>query len=596
MRIRYTILTIITVLLSSCSTPNNIQGGVSSTSSIASQVGIDILKKGGNAFDAIVATGFTLAVTSPSNGNLGGGGFLVAYTADGEAISLDFREKAPELSYETMFLDENKQYSRDLALNSHKSSGVPGTVNGLLKIFNDYGSGNFTLEEIMAPAIDYAENGYPINGVAAQGFDSYKALFLNDEGSAKIFVKDINNDILDIQQAFINGELSQEDYRKKLANIDEWQEGDILIQKDLANTLKRIAKNGNSGFYSGKTAELIIEEMIANNGFITKEDLLNYNSVYREPVIGTYRNNQIISMGPPSSGGALLVQMFNMIENFDIKSMERNSTEFVHLLTEVQRLAYADRAIHLGDPDFWPNPIPMLTSKEYAKERLSLISMNSATRSTEIAAGKNLSKESVETTHYSVMDNQGNVVGITTTLNMSYGNKKIVDGAGFLLNNEMDDFSSKPGTANAFGLIGYKANAIAPFKRPLSSMSPTIIIDSEGTPILTIGAAGGSRIITAVLQNIISVIDHDLNIQQAIDMPRTHSQWLPDNLRYEKNSLTKETIANLEALNHIFEHDGVVERGVYGLAQTHGVQLKNNKFITGFDKRGKYDENEGITY
>ena len=227
---------------------------------------------------------------------------------------------------------------------------------------------------------------------------------------------------------------------------------------------------------------------------------------------------------------------------------------------------------------------------------LSLISMNSATRSTEIAAGKNISKESVETTHYSVMDNQGNVVGITTTLNMSYGNKKIVDGAGFLLNNEMDDFSSKPGIGNAFGLIGYKANAIAPFKRPLSSMSPTIIIDSEGTPILTIGAAGGSRIITAVLQTIISVVDHDLNIQQAIDIPRTHSQWLPDNLRYEKNSLTKKTISELEVLNHIFEHDGAVERGVYGLAQTHGVQLKNNKFITGFDKRGKYDENEGITY
>jgi len=596
MRIHYIILTAIALLCASCNTQNNMQGGVSSTSSIASQVGIDILKKGGNAFDAIVATGFTLAVTSPSNGNLGGGGFLVAYTADGEAISLDFREKAPELSYETMFLDENKQYSRNLALNSHKSSGVPGTVNGLLKIFSDYGSGNFTLEEIMAPAIDYAENGYPINGVAAQGFDSYKALFLNDEGSAKIFIKDINNDILDIQQAFMNGEFSQEEYGKKLANIDEWQEGDILIQKDLANTLKRIAKNGNSGFYSGKTAELIIQEMVANNGFITKEDLLNYHSVYREPIIGTYRNNQIISMGPPSSGGALLVQMFNMIENFDIKSMERNSTEFVHLLTEVQRLAYADRAIHLGDPDFWPSPIPMLTSKEYAKERLSLISMSSATRSTEIAAGKNLSKESVETTHYSVMDNQGNVAGITTTLNMSYGNKKIVDGAGFLLNNEMDDFSSKPGTANAFGLIGYKANAIAPFKRPLSSMSPTIIIDSEGTPILTIGAAGGSRIITAVLQTIISVVDHNLNIQEAIDTPRTHSQWLPDNLRYEKNSLTKETINELEELNHIFEHDGVVERGVYGLAQTHGVQLKDNKFITGFDKRGKYDENEGITY
>ena len=596
MRIHYIILTAIALLSASCSTQKNMQGGVSSTSSIASQVGIDILKKGGNAFDAIVATGFTLAVTSPSNGNLGGGGFLVAYTADGEAISLDFREKAPELSYETMFLDENEQYSRDLALNSHKSSGVPGTVNGLLKIFSDYGSGNFTLEEIMAPAIDYAENGYPINGVAAEGFDSYKALFLNDEGSAKIFIKDINNNILDIQQAFINGELSQEEYRVKLANIDEWKKGDILIQKDLANTLKRIAKNGNAGFYSGKTAELIIQEMVANSGFITKEDLLNYHSVYRDPIIGTYRNNQIISMGPPSSGGALLVQMFNMIENFDMKSMERNSTEFVHLLTEVQRLAYADRAIHLGDPDFWPSPIPILTSKEYAKERLSLISMNSATRSTEIAAGKNLSKESLETTHYSAIDNEGNVVGITTTLNMSYGNKKVVDGAGFLLNNEMDDFSSKPGTANAFGLIGYKANAIAPFKRPLSSMSPTIIIDNEGTPILTIGAAGGSRIITAVLQTIISVVDHDLNIQEAIDAPRTHSQWLPDNLRYEKNSLTKKTISELEALNHIFEHGGAVERGVYGLAQVHGVQLKDDKLITGFDKRGKHDENEGITY
>lgn len=572
------------------------QGGVSSTSSIASQVGIDILKKGGNAFDAIVATGFTLAVTSPSNGNLGGGGFLVAYTADGEAISLDFREKAPELSYETMFLDENKEYNRNLALNSHKSSGVPGTVNGLLRILNDYGSGNFTLEEIMAPAIDYAENGYPINGVAAQGFDFYKSSFLSDEGSAKIFIKDINNDIMDIKNSFMNGEISEEIYAKKLANIDEWKEGDILIQKDLANTLRRIAANGNSGFYSGETAELIIKEMVANNGFITKEDLLNYHSIYREPIIGTYRGNQIISMGPPSSGGVLLVQMLNMIESFDIKTMERNSTEFVHLLTEVQRLAYADRAIHLGDPDFWPNPIPMLTSKKYAKERLSLISMNSATRSTEIAAGRNLAKESLETTHYSVMDNKGNVVGITTTLNMSYGNKKIVDGAGFLLNNEMDDFSSKPGTGNAFGLIGYKANAIAPFKRPLSSMSPTIIVDSEGTPILTIGAAGGSRIITSVLQNIISILDHGLNIQEAIDVPRTHSQWLPDILRYEKNSLTKETISELEELNHIFEHDGVVERGVYGLAQTHGVQLKDNKFITGFDKRGRYDKNEGITY
>ena len=596
MRIDYTILTSILLLFFSCNTPENSKGGVSSTSSIASQVGIDILEQGGNAFDAIVATGFTLAVTSPSNGNLGGGGFLVAQTSDGEKISLDFREEAPALSYETMFLDENQEYSRDLALNSHKSSGVPGTVNGLIQIFNDYGSGKFTLEELLVPAIFYAENGHRINAEAAQGFDSYKALFLNDEGSTKIFVKNVDDTILNIQKAFQDGKLSQEDYTKQLASIDEWLPGDLLVQTDLANTLKRIAKYGNAGFYDGKTAELIINEMDLNDGFITKEDLLSYKSIYRDPIVGTYRGNKIISMGPPSSGGALLVQMLNMLENFDIKSMERNSTEFVHLLTEVQRLAYADRAIHLGDPDFWPNPIPMLTSKTYAKERLALISMDSATRSTEIAAGKNLPPESIETTHYSVMDKEGNVAGITTTLNMSYGSKKVVDGAGFLLNNEMDDFSSKPGTANAFGLVGYKANAIQPFKRPLSSMSPTLVIDTNGTPIVTIGAAGGSRIITAVLQNIISIIDHGLNIQEAIDFPRTHSQWLPDNLRYEKGALTQQTINELEELNHLFEHDGVTENGLYGIAQTHGVHFKNKQFITGFDKRGSYDENEGITY
>ncbi|MDC0917731.1 gamma-glutamyltransferase [Candidatus Marinimicrobia bacterium] len=596
MRIDYTILTSILLLFSSCNTPENSKGGVSSTSSIASQVGIDILEQGGNAFDAIVATGFTLAVTSPSNGNLGGGGFLVAQTSDGEKISLDFREEAPALSYETMFLDENQEYSRDLALNSHKSSGVPGTVNGLIQIFNDYGSGKFTLEELLVPAIFYAENGHRINAEAAQGFDSYKALFLNDEGSTKIFVKNVDDTILNIQKAFQDGKLSQEDYTKQLASIDEWLPGDLLVQTDLANTLKRIAKYGNAGFYDGETAELIIREMDLNDGFITKEDLLSYKSIYRDPIVGTYRGNKIISMGPPSSGGALLVQMLNMLENFDIKSMERNSTEFVHLLTEVQRLAYADRAIHLGDPDFWPNPIPMLTSKTYAKERLALISMDSATRSTEIAAGKNLPQESIETTHYSVMDKEGNVVGITTTLNMSYGSKKVVDGAGFLLNNEMDDFSSKPGTANAFGLVGYKANAIQPFKRPLSSMSPTLVIDTNGNPIVTIGAAGGSRIITAVLQNIISIVDHGLNIQEAIDFPRTHSQWLPDNLRYEKGALTQQTINELEELNHLFEHDGVTENGLYGIAQTHGVHFKNKQFITGFDKRGSYDENEGITY
>jgi gamma-glutamyltranspeptidase/glutathione hydrolase len=301
-------------------------------------------------------------------------------------------------------------------------------------------------------------------------------------------------------------------------------------------------------------------------------------------------------MGPPSSGGALLVQMLNMLENYEVKSIERNSTQFVHMMTEIQRLAYADRSIHLGDPDFWPNPIPMLTSKEYAKERLELISMNKATPSTDIAAGKAPVKESMETTHYSAMDKAGNIVGITTTINHSYGNKKIVDGAGFLLNNEMDDFSSKPGQQNTYGLIGYSANSIQPSKRPLSSMTPTLIIDEEGNPIMTIGAAGGSRIITAVLQTIISVIDHNLGIQEAIDLPRTHSQWLPDVIRYEPRALNKKQKEELTKLNHMFDHNGNVESGMYYLARAHGIHFKNGTFSTGVDTRGNGEKSDGATY
>ena len=539
-------------------------GAVSSTSKIASDVGIDVLKKGGNAFDAIVATGFALAVTSPANGNIGGGGFLVAHTASGESISLDFREKAPKLSYESMFLNDNGEYDRTIALESHKSSGVPGTVNGLLKILNDYGSGNLSLQEILAPAIDYAENGFVLNRTTARSFNYYREQFNNDEGTKRIFVKD-----------------------------QEWKQGDIIIQKDLAETLKRISALGNAGFYDGETANLIVKEMNDNGGLISKQDLLDYNSVYREPVTGTYKGYKIISMGPPSSGGALIVQMLNMLENFDVESMKRNSTEFVHLLTEIQRLAYADRATHLGDPDFWDNPIAMLTSKEYAKERLDLISMEKATPSLEIAHGTWNNKESVETTHYSVMDKAGNVAGITTTINLSYGNKKVVDGAGFFLNNEMDDFSSKPGVGNAFGLIGLgipPANAIQPFKRPLSSMSPTIVVNNNNEGILTVGAAGGSRIITAVLQTIISVLDHDLTVDKAIDTPRTHSQSLPDQIFYEEDSFNQKTIKELQELNHTLK---LVE---YSIARAHGIQFKNGKFITGSDKRGSLDGSQASTY
>ncbi len=584
----------------------NKNGAVSSTSRLASAAGIDIMKKGGNAFDAIVATGFTLAVTSPSNGNIGGGGFMVARTANGEIVTLDFREKAPTLSYETMFLDENGNYSRNLALLSHKSSGVPGTVDGLIKIFNDYGSGNFTLDEILSYAIDYAENGHAINKSSAFGFDFYKHLFLEDKGSTEVFIKDYSLEMRQLQEDVSNGTIPEEEYIKKMRQLNQWNEGDIIVQKDLAETLKRIALNGRDGFYEGKTADLIVNEMKLNNGLISHDDLKEYNSVYREPIVGNYRGHTIISMGPPSSGGPLIIQMLNMLENFEVQAMKRNSTEFVHMLTEIQRLAYADRAIHLGDPDFYPSPVPMLISKDYAKKRLGLISMDKATPSSEIAAGST-TPESMETTHYSAMDKFGNTVGITTTINLSFGNKKIVDGAGFLLNNEMDDFASSPGSQNAFGLIGYEANSIKPAKRPLSSMSPTIVLNPEGESLMTIGAAGGSRIITTVLQVIISVVDHKLNVQEAINLGRTHSQWIPDVIRYEGindmntksneflPSLSTKQIDELKNLNHRFE-DGNVENGIYYLARAHGIMYKDGQFTTGVDWRGNGEISDGITY
>ena len=584
----------------------NKNGSVSSTSRLASAAGIDIMKKGGNAFDAIVATGFTLAVTSPSNGNIGGGGFMVARTANGEIVTLDFREKAPTLSYETMFLDENGNYSRNLALLSHKSSGVPGTVDGLIKIFNDYGSGNFTLNEILSYAIEYAENGHAINKSSAFGFDFYKHLFLEDKGSTEVFIKDYSLEMRQLQEDVSNGTIPEEEYIKKMRELNQWNEGDVIVQKDLAETLKRIALNGRDGFYEGKTADLIVNEMKLNNGLISHDDLKEYNSVYREPIVGNYRGHTIISMGPPSSGGPLIIQMLNMLENFEVQAMKRNSTEFVHMLTEIQRLAYADRAIHLGDPDFYPSPVPMLISKDYAKKRLGLISMDKATPSSEIAAGST-TPESMETTHYSAMDKFGNTVGITTTINLSFGNKKIVDGAGFLLNNEMDDFASSPGSQNAFGLIGYEANSIKPAKRPLSSMSPTIVLNPEGESLMTIGAAGGSRIITTVLQVIISVVDHKLNVQEAINLGRTHSQWIPDVIRYEGindmntkpneflPSLSTKQIDELKNLNHRFE-DGNVENGIYYLARAHGIMYKDGQFTTGVDWRGNGEISDGITY
>ena len=412
-------------------------GMVVSTSSQASEAGIEILKKGGNAIDAAVAVGFALAVTSSSNGNIGGGGFLVASFANGLSITLDHREKAPSNAHPNMFLNDSGSVIPGMSLYSRASSGVPGTVDGLIRVLEDHGSGNISLREVLNPAIELAERGFFLSYFEANRLNVYKKFFERNKAASKIFIR---------------------------SDGKPWKKGQKFIQKDLAKTLKKIARYGRDGFYSGTVAQLIVQEMKRGNGLITKEDLHNYESKYRPPILGTYKGYEIVSMGPPSSGGALLVNMLNMLENYPIDTISWNSSNYIHLLTEVERRAYADRAEHMGDPDFWDVPISMLTSKKYAKSRIKNIDLNKATPSSSVSASKKTSYESPETTHYSVVDRWGNAVSVTTTINLGYGNGCVVEGAGFFLNNEMDDFSSKPGVPNAFGLIGNEANAVGPGK------------------------------------------------------------------------------------------------------------------------------------
>ena len=537
-------------------------GMVVSLNEHASQAGIDILKKGGNAIDAAVAVGFTLAVTRPENGNIGGGGFVIGATSDGKIFTQDHREKAPYLSKKDMFLDENNTVIPKMSIQSRASSGVPGTVHGLLSIWTDHGSGNIRLQQLLSSAIRLAEKGFSLSHSQALLFNSYKNDFALNKAASKIFIR--------------------KDDRP-------WKQGDRFLQKDLAKTLKRIAKFGIDGFYKGHTAELIVKEMQRGNGLITEYDLESYNSVYREPVIGSFRDIEVISMGPPSSGGLLLIHMLNALENFEIDTLGWNSSDYVHLVTEIAKRAYADRAQHLGDPDFWKNPRDMFFSKPYAKKRVSDISMNEFTPSKKVFPGDYEEKEGTETTHYSVVDRYGNAVSITSTLNTNFGNKHVVEGAGFLLNNEMDDFSIKPGVANHWGLVGKKANAIEPNKRPLSSMTPTILI-YDGAPIMTIGSPGGSKIITTVLQCILNVIIHDMDIKDAVCAPRFHHQWLPENTIYiEPNGLSKDIIKNLESRGHIIELYGggdymgvangiiITDHGLYG-----GGDCRNETSAVGY--------------
>ena len=546
-------------LINAQETPNVSKNGmVVSASQLASQVGIDIMKSGGNAIDAAVATGFALAVTHPSAGNIGGGGFLVAHLADSRNITIDFRETAPLAAHRDMYLDRNGKVMNNMSLKSHSASGVPGSVAGLITAWSYYGSGNISLKQLLKPVIKIAKDGFQISQRFANSLNNSRSLFEKDDGASEVFIR---------------------------ADGKPWQTDDLLIQKDLAKTLQRIAKYDIDGFYAGKTAEYIVKEMEAGNGLITLEDLDSYSPKLRAPINGTYKNYNIVSMGPPSSGGILLVQMLNMLEIFKLDSLDFNSVDYIHLLTEIERRAFADRAEHLGDSDYWEVPIEMLTSKNYALERTRNISMQKATPSTEVFAGDLLAYESPETTHYSVIDKVGNAVSISTTINRAFGSGKLVDGAGFFLNNEMDDFSSKPGSPNSFGLVGNRANAISPYKRPLSSMTPTIVL-KDNKPFFIIGSPGGSTIITTVLQVILNIIEHDMTITDAVAAPRTHSQWLPDVIMTEPEAIFDYIQKELESRGY-----KIILRGKYGSAN--GILINENGYFGGPDPRW---ENAAIGY
>jgi gamma-glutamyltranspeptidase/glutathione hydrolase len=529
-------------------------GMIVSTSKQASEAGVEILKKGGNAIDASVAVGFALAVTSSGNGNLGGGGFLVAAMKNGDRFTIDHREKAPKKSGKAMYLDDEGNIVDGMSLYSRASSGVPGTVDGLLKALSDHGSGVISRQQILAPAIRLAGRGFKLSHYEAERFNAYKEFFERNKAAKKIFIKKDNT---------------------------PWKKGDLFKQKDLEKTLKIISKHGRSGFYSGKIADLIVKEMNKGNGIISSSDLEEYSSKYRDPVIGTYKDYKIMSMGPPSSGGVLLINMLNMLEEFPLDTMGWNSSDYFHLLTEVERRAYADRSVHLGDPDFWEVPTQMLISKNYAKSRIRNIDLNKATPSSEISASTINQYESTETTHYSVIDQWGNAVSVTTTINLNYGNGHVVEGAGFFLNNEMDDFSSKPGTPNAFGLVGNEANAIESNKRPLSSMTPTIVL-KEDLPFIIIGSPGGSTIITTVMQSILNIIEYDMDIQKAVSSPRFHSQWLPDVIQIEPHGIIKDVLNNLKKRGHKVSY----YRGGY-IGEANGILIKNNGYYGGGDSRGE---------
>ena len=494
-------------------------GMVAAQEKVAAQVGEEILKAGGNAVDAGVATGFALAVTHPQAGNIGGGGFmLIALAKEKKVTAIDYRETAPAAASRDMFLDERGNVDRDKARYSRASAGVPGTVAGLLYALEHYGT--LPREQVLAPAIKLAEEGFPVSYGLAFALAKSHDRFLADKSTLAYF---------------------------EHPHGKPYKAGEIFRQPDLAKTLRAISERGAAGFYEGPVASEIADEMKQGRGLITLEDLKSYHPIERQPVRGTYDGYEIASMPPPSSGGVHVIQMLNILEGYKLHRLGHNTSDTIHRLVEAMRRAYADRAKYLGDPDYVKIPLAGLVSKSYAAQLREGIDLNKATKSEEVSAGHPPTAEGTQTTHFSVMDKAGNAVSNTYTLNLAFGSGYSVDGAGFLLNNEMDDFSAKPGAPNAFGLIGDEANAIAPGKRPLSSMAPTIVF-KDGLPYFATGSPGGSTIITVVLQEILNVLEFHMNIAEATAVPRIHHQWQPDVVITERG-VSDDTLRILETVN-----------------------------------------------
>jgi gamma-glutamyltranspeptidase/glutathione hydrolase len=497
---------------------------VASQHELASRIGVEVMRRGGNAVDAAVAVAFALAVVYPEAGNLGGGGFMLIRKRDGSTFAIDYREMAPGAANRDIFVDEKGELIRGEGGSrvGYRASGVPGTPAGLEMAFKKYGSGKVKWRELIEPSRKLAADGFVLSYRLANLFKSYKGDLEKYEDSKRIF---------------LNGG-------------KYFEEGDVLRQPDLAQTLGRMQKGGAAEFYTGRTAELIADDMKRNKGLITLEDLRNYVAKERTPLRGTYRGHEIVSMPPPSSGGIVMFQVLNMLEMFDLRKMGYNSAQRYHLVAEAMRRAFADRAEYMGDPDFANVPTEKLIDKSYARGRAGTINLTQASKSTEIKAGAVNFVEGMDTTHFTVADSEGTVVANTYTINDLYGSAVTIRGTGVLMNNEMDDFAARPGKPNLFGLIQGENNSVQPRKRPLSSMTPTIVLRKDGSVWFAIGARGGPRIITAVIQSVINVIDHDMNIQAAIDAPRVHQQWYPDEVLYEPFGLSPDTVNILGALGH----------------------------------------------